>query len=79
MTSGVLHPGVLDGLSQKDAALRFGYSYDAFRQLVHQFRQDCAAGTPPPFSLPFSADDPRCCPRHHPPGPTLPTPPMSVS
>jgi hypothetical protein len=39
----------IDGLSQKEAAGRFGYSYDAFRQLVHQFRQDCAAGTPPPF------------------------------
>jgi transposase len=50
----------LEGLAQKDAAVRFGYSYDAFRQFVHQFRQDCAAGTPPPFSLPCSADDPRC-------------------
>jgi transposase len=50
----------VEGLSQKDAAVRFGYSYDAFRQLVHQFRQDCAAGTPPPFSLPSSADDRRC-------------------
>jgi len=39
----------IDGLSQKEAAGRFGYSYDAFRQLVHQFRQDCAAGAPPPF------------------------------
>jgi hypothetical protein len=39
----------LDGLSQKEAAGRFGYSYDAFRQLVHQFRQGCAAGSPPPF------------------------------
>jgi Helix-turn-helix domain len=39
----------LDGLSQKEAAGRFGYSYDAFRQLVHHFRQGCAAGTPPPF------------------------------
>lgn len=39
----------LDGLSQKEAAGRFGYSYDAFRQLVHQFRHGCAAGTPPPF------------------------------
>ena len=39
----------LDGLSQREVASRFGYSYDAFRQLVHQFRQGCAAGTPPPF------------------------------
>jgi len=41
----------LDGLSQKDVAARFGYSYDAFRQLVHEFRQACNAGNPPPFSL----------------------------
>jgi hypothetical protein len=38
----------LDGLSQKEAAERFGYSYGAFRQLVHQFR-GCVASTPPPF------------------------------
>ncbi len=48
----------LDGLPQKDAALRFGYTYDAFRQLVHQFRHDCAAGSPPPFLPPIHADDP---------------------
>jgi hypothetical protein len=40
----------LDGLSQKEAAGRFGYTHDAFRQLVHQFRRACGAGTPPPFS-----------------------------
>jgi hypothetical protein len=39
----------LDGLSQQEVAGRFGYSYAAFRQLVHQFRHACAAGTPPPF------------------------------
>ena len=50
----------IDSLSQKDAALRFGYSYDAFRQLVHQFRRDCANGHTPPFSLPCSVDDPHC-------------------
>ena len=47
----------VEGLSQKAAAERFGYTYDAFRQLVHQFRQDCATGNPPPFSLPTNADD----------------------
>jgi len=47
----------VEGLSQKDAAERFGYTYDAFRQLVHQFRQDCATGHPPPFSLLTNADD----------------------
>jgi hypothetical protein len=40
----------IDGLSQKDAALRFKYSPGAFRLLVMQFRAACAAGTPPPFS-----------------------------
>jgi hypothetical protein len=45
----------LDGLPQKEAADRFGYAYDAFRQLVHQFRRGCAAGTPSPF---FSSRDP---------------------
>ena len=40
----------VDGLSQKDAAERFGYSYDAFRQLVHEFRQSFHGGQTPPFS-----------------------------
>ncbi len=39
----------LGGLPQKEAADRFGYAYGAFRQLVHQFRRGCAAGTPAPF------------------------------
>lgn len=65
-----------DGLSQQEVAGRFGYSYAAFRQLVHQFRHGCAAGTPPPF---FSSRAPvgpwPHRPRHrlgrnHPPLPT---------
>jgi hypothetical protein len=40
----------LDGCRQKDVAARFGYDYGAFRQLVLQFRADCVAGQPPPFS-----------------------------
>jgi hypothetical protein len=40
----------VDGLSQKDAALRFGYSPGAFRVLLSQVRAACAAGQPPPFS-----------------------------
>jgi Helix-turn-helix domain len=67
------------GLSQKDAAERFGYAYDAFRQLVHQFRRDCAAGTPPPFSPLTVADDPRGRPSRRPHGPTPLTVPMSAS
>jgi len=49
----------LDGLSQQETAARFGYSYAAFRQLVHQFRHDCAAGTPPPFFSSRAPDGPR--------------------
>jgi len=43
----------LDGQPQVTVAERFGYSYDAFRQLVRQFRAACEAGNPP-----FSAADP---------------------
>lgn len=68
----------IDSLSQKDAAQRFGYSYDAFRQLVHQFRQNCVAGTPPPFSLPTSAADLLGYPSHRPHKPTHPIAPMSA-
>lgn len=39
----------VDGLSQKEAAERFRYSYDAFRHLVGEFRAGVAAGGPPPF------------------------------
>jgi hypothetical protein len=49
----------LDGLSQKEAAGHFGYSYDAFRQLVHQFRHRCAVGGPPPFFFSHAAGAPR--------------------
>jgi hypothetical protein len=40
----------VEGLAQKDAAERFGYSYGAFRQLVLAFRSALAAGNAPPFS-----------------------------
>jgi len=40
----------VDGLPQKEAAERFGYSYGAFRVLVAQFRTDCSEDSPPPFS-----------------------------
>ena len=65
-----------DGLSQKDAALRFGYNYAAFRQLVHQFRQACAAGNPPPFLSPADADD---CPHRPSPSPPGLTPPTALT
>lgn len=47
----------VEGCSQKDAAQRFGYSYDAFRQLVHQFRSACRDGNAPPFSPANAAAD----------------------
>ena len=46
----------VEGLSQKDAAGRFGYSYGAFRQLVLQFRSAFAGGGPAP---PFSTNPPK--------------------
>ena len=47
----------VEGRKQKEVAQRFGYDYDAFRQLVHQFRRACQAGTPPPFSSPNAGAD----------------------
>ena len=67
------------GLSQKEAAERFGYAYDAFRQLVHQFRRDRAAGTPPPFSSPTGVGGLPSHSHHNPHGPTSPTAPMPAS
>ena len=56
----------LDGCSQKQAAQRFGYSYAAFRQLVHDFRRCCRAGEPPP-PLPRNAEGGRPGGRPRPP------------
>jgi len=64
----------VDGVSQKEAARRFGYSYDAFRQLVHQFRAACAAGTPPPFSATVAAPPARTRPAPSPSRRPSPTP-----
>jgi hypothetical protein len=69
----------LGGLSQKDAAVRFGYDYDAFRQLVHRFRRDRVAGNPPPFSPPMAGGGPLDQAGPSPLGPTSPTRPMSGS
>jgi hypothetical protein len=46
----------IDGLSQKEAAERFQYSYGAFRVLVHQVRASLNAGQPPPFLPPHGKD-----------------------
>jgi hypothetical protein len=40
----------VEGGRQKEVAACFGYSFEALRQQVHQFRVRCAAGQPPPFS-----------------------------
>src|SRR6185503_13940860 len=69
----------VDGTSQKDAAARFGYDYDAFRQLVQRFRHDCAAGTPPPFSTRSAVADRPGRPADLPPSPTCPTTPTPAS
>ena len=42
----------VEGCRQKEVADRFGYDYDAFRQLVGQFRARCTDGQPPPFLSP---------------------------
>jgi hypothetical protein len=49
----------VDGCHQKDVAQAAGYSFDAFRQQVHQFREDCATGQPPPFSARVRGGDRR--------------------
>jgi hypothetical protein len=48
----------VDRLCQREVAQRFDYSYDAFRQLVAQFRAALDAGEPPPFSTSNGAADP---------------------
>jgi hypothetical protein len=40
----------VEGISQKDAAQRFGYSDGALRQLVLEFRSAFSDGSAPPFS-----------------------------
>jgi hypothetical protein len=47
----------VEGCSQKEAAQRFGYCYDSFRQLVRPFRCACQTATPPPFSPPNAEAD----------------------
>ena len=61
----------VEGLSQKAAADRFGYSHDAFRQLVHQFRLSLSGGQAPPFSSDRNAADRQPIPADQ--GPTNPT------
>jgi hypothetical protein len=48
----------IDHLCQREVAQRFGYSYDAFRQLVARFRAALDAGEPPPFSTSSGAAGP---------------------
>jgi len=39
----------VEGLSQKQAADRFGLTHGALRKQIHEFRQACDNGSPPPF------------------------------
>src|SRR5262245_43216086 len=41
---------VIGGCSQKEVAQRYGYSYQAFRQLLCEFRHSFTEDGPPPFS-----------------------------
>jgi hypothetical protein len=68
----------LDRCRQKDVAQRFGYDYDAFRQLVGQFRAACADGPPPPFSTPRGRGGRRAVRPKPPPGPSAPLRPIAV-
>ena len=69
----------LDGLPQNVTAARFGYSPNAFRQLVHQFRRDVAADAPPPFSSANDVEDRPALPSRQPASPTPPMSPTSAS
>jgi len=67
----------LDGCRQKDVAERFGYSYQAFRQLVGQFRARCADGQPPPFFAPRGRGRRRAPAPRRRPGPSGPPRPIA--
>jgi hypothetical protein len=67
----------IEGGRQKDVADRFGYDYGALRQLVRQFRADCASGQRPPFSAPRDPAG-RRAPRRHRPSPSGRPPPIAA-
>jgi hypothetical protein len=68
-----------DRCPQKDVARRFGYSYAAFRQLVHEFRGRCAAGQPPPFFTRRRGGARRAVARPGRAGPSAPRSPIAAS
>lgn len=54
----------VEGLSQKQAADRYDMTHGALRKQIHEFREACRNGSPPPFSLPRKTDrDKRCARR----------------
>src|SRR5262249_31160220 len=67
-----LRAAFIDRGRQKDVAERFGYSYQAFRQLVGQFRARCAGGQPPPLFPPRGRGRRRAPAPRRPPGPGPP-------
>jgi hypothetical protein len=40
----------------REIATQFGYTYGTLRQVIHEFRSQCRAGTPPLCSRPRSTD-----------------------
>jgi hypothetical protein len=64
----------VEGLSQKDAAQRFGYSYGAFRLLVLQFRSAFAGGSAPPFFTKHARAGRRASPKGRPVPTSRPSP-----
>jgi hypothetical protein len=64
----------VEGVSQKDVAQRFGYSYGALRQLVLEFRSAFSGGSAPPFSINPPEADRLASSRGHPAPTSRPSP-----
>jgi transposase-like protein len=47
----------VDGLSQKQAADRFGITHGALRKQIHEFREACHNGSPAPFFFQLAEED----------------------
>jgi len=50
----------VEGLSQRQAADRYGITHAALRKQIHEFREACRHGSSPPFFFrPIEEDEPR--------------------
>jgi hypothetical protein len=47
----------VEGLSQKQAANKYGLPHGTLRNVIHDFRQACHDGSPPPFFFLPDGDD----------------------